>query len=97
MSRAIADIIDTAIHKHLWDGAADNVGEDIQEYSCLAVAVICRFDHDLRVDACNFLVSLGCNSSERNAFTGFPAGPERQYARAFWLTWAAMIAREEKK
>ena len=94
MSR-LADLIDTAIHKRLWDGAPD-YGEDIQEYSCMAVAVACRFDNRLKIDARHFLESLGCNPSERSNFNLFPAGQKRQYARALWLTWAAMIAREER-
>ena len=94
MSR-LADLIDTAINKHLWDGATD-YGEDIQEYSCMAVAVASRSNTRLRVDARNFMESLGCNSAERHLFHLFPACQKRQYARALWLTWAAMIAREEQ-
>lgn len=38
---------------------------------------------------------LGCNFDGDNEFNEIKFGEKRQYARALWLTWAAMIAREE--
>ena len=43
----------------------------------------------------DFLRSMGVYTTSKTEFHTILCGPKRQYARALWLTWAAMIAREE--
>lgn len=45
----------------------------------------------------DFLRSMGVCTDSKTEFDTILCGPKRQYARALWLTWAAMIAREEGK
>ena len=92
MSSTIADTIDLAINKYLWDGGSDFLKPD---FSCGAIVQSCDYTHSIRTHALEFICSLGCDRDSRCLFSEFPSGPKRQYARALWLTWAAMIAREE--
>ena len=45
----------------------------------------------------DFLRSMGVYTDSKTEFHTILRGTKRQYARALWLTWAAMIAREEGK
>ena len=92
--KLMADVIDLAINKYLWDGKSENVRRITEIYSCPAVDAADRF---VTTQIKNFLQSMGMNPIGRYEFSSIPYGPKRQYARALWLTWAAMIAREEEK
>ena len=87
----MADVIDLAVNKYLWDGESDSAYE---RYSCCAIDMS---DRSLTTEIKNFLQSMGMRPFGIREFTSIPCGPKRQYARALWLTWAAMIAREEGK
>ena len=90
--RHLADVIDIAINKYLWDGLGDRPKKPAESYSCPAVD---RADRSATTEIKNFLQSMGMNPIGLREFNAVPYGPKRQYARALWLTWAAMIAREE--
>lgn len=103
----IADVIDLAINKYLWDGSrllldGSSVGTYPikSEYSCAAVRKSRNYADSIKeiydLKEFNFLRSLGCNTSSSQQFEEIDFGEKRQYARALWLTWAAMIAREEE-
>ena len=100
----IADTIDIAINEHLWDSLTPRRTWKgwklnwVWEYSCHAVShAVSHIDIDEQYScqATVFLKSLGCDVYSSGQFSEFHAGTKRQYARALWLTWAAMIAREE--
>ena len=90
--KLMADIIDLAIKKYLWDGRSDRVETPTESYSCCAVDMA---DRSATTEIKNFLQSMGMRPFGLREFSSVPYGPKRQYARALWLTWAAMIAREE--
>lgn len=91
----IADIIDLAINRHLWDGETAHAAIRY-EYSCPAIDKACRYSAGNVKKLEAFLLPMGIEyQGIAEQFKGIPAGPKRQYARALWLTWAAMIAREE--
>ena len=90
----IADVIDLAINEYLWDGQSDNVKNRDLDFSCNAINAA---DKSGTTEIKNFLQSMGINPISAKEFRFIPFGPKRQYARALWLTWAAMIAREEGK
>ena len=92
-----ADIIDIAINEHLWHGFRKFDYTKQSKFSCIALriaSVKMKVDPDKSV--LPYLKSFGCNLDDLGAFGEFTRGPQRQYVRALWLTWAAMIAREEK-
>ena len=92
----LADIIDIAINEHLWNGSRKFNYFKQSKFSCIALriaSVKTKVDPDKSV--LPYLKSFGCNLDDLGAFGEFTRGPQRQYARALWLTWAAMIAREE--
>ena len=91
---SVADIIDLAINKYLWDGQSDIVKKPAQGFSCNAINVA---DESETTEIMDFLWSMGLDPRSTQEFHFAPSGLKRQYARAFWLTWAAMIAREEEK
>lgn len=93
MNPPLADVIDIAINELLWNGK--NRGDE--DFSCDAVMKACPWEKGYDTMAARFLESLGCNRYKSSLFDEFPMGPKRQYARALWLTWAAMIAREEQR
>ena len=90
----IADIIDLAINRHLWDGSEKNDIEAFEAFSCDALRCACN-DSRVFSEVYYFTLELGCKNYSDRSFDEIMAGEERQYARALWLTWAAMIAREE--
>ena len=92
----ISDLIDLAINLHLWDGDDDRWVSGEYEFTCSALGLACKYDDLTRRKLEKFLLPMGIvfyGLAEQ--FKEIPAGPKRQYARALWLTWAAMIAREE--
>ena len=92
----IADIIDLAINRHLWDGDDDKWVPGEYEFTCSALGIACKYDGYDRAKLEKFLLPMGIVfHGLAEQFKGIPAGPKRQYARALWLTWSAMIAREE--
>ncbi len=96
MSHSVADIIDLAINRHLWGGEDDRWEPGEYEFSCSALGMACKYNARNRRKVEEFLLPMGIVfHGIREQFDGIPRGPKRQYARALWLTWAAMIAREE--
>lgn len=92
---SLAHAIDTAINEHLWDGSNKDNGEKY-EYSCPAISRACFYKESKVYKARALILSLGCTPNGRHLFDEFTFGEKRQYARALWLTWAAVIAREEE-
>ena len=92
--KQMAAIIDLAINKYLWDGRSENVRRLTEIFSCAAVDAA---DRSVTTEIKSFLQSMAVNPIGLREFSAIPSGPKRQYARALWLTWAAMIAREEGK
>ena len=92
--KLMADVIDRAIDKYLWDGQGDFCEGDKEIASCWAIDAA---DKSGATQIKKFLRSMDSDPKSTKAFSSFPYGPKRQYARALWLTWAAMIAREEGK
>ena len=90
----MADVIDLAINRYLWNGRNDDARDEVREYSCHAIVVADNFG---TTEAMNFLQSMGMNPHGVREFRSIQFGLKRQYARALWLTWAAMISREEGK
>lgn len=92
----ISDVINLAIEEYLWDGEAS--ASEIEKEHASGYAGF-RAQHEMRasLEFVNkiyaFLVELGW--SEKVNFRTFTKGPKRQYARAFALTWAALMAEEE--
>lgn len=41
------------------------------------------------------LENMGLVTHSVRAFNDIPEGPKRQYARALWITWAALMAKEQ--
>lgn len=99
MSSTIADAIDVAINEHLWDGTQPfRLSEPyLSIVSWGAVLEACSVHGYDLMTASIFLESLGCNLGLNSCteLDEFKHGRKRQQARALWLTWAAMIAREE--
>ena len=95
----MADVLDLAVNQYLWDGRSDRLIRRVQIFSCSAIAIA---NANKRKDSetekiMDFLQSIGLDTESTQAFRSVPYGEKRQYARALWLTWAAMIAREEGK
>ena len=90
----MADVIDLAINKYLWDAIDKDYRKKVLEYSCNALVAT---DSPGTTEIMDFLRSIGMPTMAIREFRSIPFGPKRQYARALWLTWAAMIAREEGK
>jgi hypothetical protein len=80
--RSVSEVIDGAISRL-----------ETREYSCGAVYGQKTYSRALRGEALEFLESLGCPMHSRQAFNDIPVR-RRRYARALWLTWAAMIAKD---
>ena len=95
----MADIIDLAINKYLWDGFSCNAINSAQACSsCDAISKAANHDYPYNTIR-HFLEPMGhpLPGYSTNYFSEIEWGEKRQYARALWLTWAAMIAREEDK
>ena len=91
----IADIINLAINEYLWQGEDWETGK--YEFTCSALGMACKCNARNRRKVEDFLALMGIVfHGIGEQFSGIPRGPERQYARALWLTWSEMIAMEEK-
>ena len=91
----MADVIDIAINKYLWAGQANIIDTSVQRFACNAILAATKCDESATEGILNFLCSMGMHPGITQEFSSIPYGPTRQYARALWLTWAAMIAKEE--
>ena len=93
--KALSDIIDIAINEFLWDGSSTRTKPFKDDHSCTAISRAFRFNVTATHKASAFIRTLGCSPGGLNEFEEIDVGEKRQYARALWLTFAAMIAREE--
>ena len=93
--KPMADVIDLAINKYLWDGQTDKIIGRAHFYSCSAIARANDHKESETEKIMDFLKSMGMNPTGVREFRSIKFGTTRQYARALWLTWAAMIARED--
>lgn len=89
----MADTIERAINEYLWDGEKFCINK--RTNSCGAIIIAVNRLDTLPQEINDFLISLGCDTESAAQFNELEGGKKRQYARALWLTWAAMIAREE--
>ena len=94
----LSELFERAINEKL---ARDEHDIRRQEFSCNAVSDVCGPDEESD-KAMDFLEELGVDPDSGNEFNEFIGGfdifnKESQQARALWLTWAAMIAKEEGK
>lgn len=96
MDKSISQTIDRAINNHLW-GGLELKAPDTFKMSCLAIDGACNYKSRPYNEVLCFLRSLGLSTSSRKEFSEFKQPEKKQYARALWLTWASMIAREEKR
>ena len=94
--KLMADVIDLAINEYLLTRPSSKRIRRAQFFSCAAIAKA-NCNESTTEDIMNFLRSMGVNPTSPLEFISVPFGTKRQYARALWLTWAAMIAREEGK
>ena len=94
---AMADVIERAINEILWTGEYLAPENAEAQFSCVAIQKSTNWDNNAIHEICSFLQSMGISCSATQQFSEIAWGEKRQYARAFWLTWAAMIAREEGK
>ena len=90
--KLMADVIDLAINEYLWDGEGN---KSMQIFSCVAIIIVGKRNKFSTEKIMDFLRSMGIDLDATHEFDCFPSWPRKQYARALWLTWAAMIAREE--
>lgn len=96
-ARNMADVIDLAVNEYLWDGLTNNIKRPANIYSCSAIAAADNRHGFILDETMDFLRSFGLDTDSTVEFQCISFGEKRQYARALWLTWAAMIAREEGK
>jgi hypothetical protein len=88
-ARVIETVLTAAIEK--LDVSGDASG---WIFSCNAVNQV-EFEIGVETTlAYPFLRSMGVDTGCPRQFDDIPIGPKRQYARALWLTWAALMARE---
>ena len=89
----ISEVLDRAINTYLWNGKKSVYGH---EYcSCSAVEKATKHDKVLYGEVRKFIIELGVDCVSTREYQDFHWGEQRQYARALWLTWASMIAKEE--
>ena len=98
--RLMADVIELAINEYLRPGKYMTPGGTEAHFSCEAIRKATNDDDEYANDQIwRFLESMGMSLTigRTQQFSEIAWGEKRQYARALWLTWAAMIAREEGK
>ena len=95
--KLMADVIDLAINNYLWDGRRDYSEKKPSIFSCSAIVEASKANELFAKKTMRFLRSMGMDPGSAQEFRIFDFGPRQQYARALWLTWASMIAREEGK
>lgn len=95
----ISTAIERAINTELWNGKKTSdlyFSLDAKtEYSCCAISFVigvttAQFN---RID--EGLIQMGLNTSSCFQFHDIHGSEQRQYARALWLTWAALMAKEQ--
>ena len=106
----MADVIDLAINEYLWDGESNIITKPLPEGFCCDINVPRTYsvsfalrkavNRDVRAHRKiqRFLETMGqpWAGYSTNHYSGIAWGKKRQYARALWLTWAVMIAKEEE-
>ena len=95
--KLMADVINLAINQYLWDGHEDYSRSQAKIFSCTAIRAANKHNDLSTEKIIDFLRSMGVEPDESKEFRSIDFGPRSQHARALWLTWAAMIAREEGK
>lgn len=91
----ISTLIERAINTALWDGKKPlySYPEYKVEFSyiavCLAMDGGCYGPIDIG------LSNMGVKTGSITQFRDISIGPKHQYARALWLTWAALMAKEQ--
>ena len=90
-------IIDHALENHLWKGEIPYPFNGKVRWSCWAVRNALgltekQFDASKEV---RYLESFGVRSHSPFEFSEFEDIKDAQQARALWLTWVSMIAKEE--
>ena len=95
--KPMADIIELAINEYLLDGKYYMPEKTEVHFSCEALRKATNDDEYENDKIWRFLESMGMSLTigRTQQFSEIAWGEKRQYARALWLTWAAMIAREE--
>lgn len=95
MSESRAARFERAINNHLDSGEGKKDDNCKPYYSCWAVDD--ANDINIRQSSrdIDFLEKMGVDGGSQFQFEEFPAGPKRQFARALWLTWAALMAKEK--
>lgn len=88
---AMPERLERAINRNLARSVPNWLSE-VSEYSCDAVCYDLSFEK--AEETLDFLHSLGMRTDSIRQFEDIPRGPQRQYARALWLTWAALMAKE---
>ena len=82
--------------ERLSDGIASAGGS---YYSCHAIEYadveLGRENNTLYLQIMEGLRAMGLNPDSASAFDDVKYGAERQRARALWLTWAALMAKEQ--
>lgn len=93
----ISNAFNKAINEHLWDGVGDYERSALrkQQFSCLALERPFGVQWDLPRNILDGLINMGLEPSSTEAFHDIEPGTKRQYARALWLTWAALMAKEQ--
>ena len=92
----IEQILTQAI-EHLWDGTEIRAGGSY--YSCHAIERADVFaegiDNKLWLQIMEGLRAMGLNPDSAGEFDDVKGVRKRQHARAMWLTWAALMAKEQ--
>ena len=94
----ISEILDTALE--YLNRTGDEEVDRTSAFSCNAIKMVvhdgqagCKYS--LPEDIKRGLENMGLDCSDAMQFQSIPYGVQRQQARALWLTWAAMMAREQ--
>ena len=90
-------VIDQAIENYLWEGDVPYPDNVKIIWSCRAVEYALRLTGKRFEDSKEekYIQSFGVNSRSPTEFSEFKKIKEAQQARALWLTWVSMIAKEE--
>ena len=92
----VSEILNNAINEHLWRGVIDH--RDFSQAADIITAVTdaclaSQLTYEQEKTTRLFLRKLEFDNPEIS-YQEFPIGRRRQYARAFALTWVAMLAEE---
>lgn len=96
MKMKISTAIERAINTTLWDGIEPLLpSANKSGLSCIAVNILPDVTGPLYDRIYAGLENMGLNTLSRFQFHDIKHGCKRQYARALWLTWAALMAEEQ--